>query len=144
MAANTNAVFLLTPKTGFTITSTSAVTSFDGTDANVKLLFTASATFGSKIEDVYWQYTGSTGANSPNIRFWINNGSTVATAANNSYLMEFNIPNVTVSQMAVNSPGSVGLMWRANLILPVSYRLYVATTAAITNGIAVTAVGGDY
>lgn len=137
MAANTSPIFLKQPKVGFNQTSTSAVTSTDGTDANVKLIFTADATNGSKIEDVFIQQSATNVATI--LRFWVNNGSTVATATNNSLIHEETFAAFTLSQTAASTFN----IWRANLVLPAGYRLYAAAGTA-TTAINITAVGGDY
>lgn len=137
MAANTTPIFLRTPKIGFAQTSTSAVTGTDGTDANVKLVFTADATNGSKIEDVFMQISATNVATI--LRFWVNNGSTVATATNNTLIHEETFGANTISQTAASIP----VVWRANLALPPGYKLYVAAGTA-TTAINVTACGGDY
>lgn len=138
MAANTSPVFLRVAKTGFNSTSTSAVTGTDGTDANVKLIFTADATNGSKIEDVTLLQSATNVATI--VRFWVNNGSTNGTAANNTLVHEETMAAHTLDQVAAN-PATV--TWRANLILPPGYRLYAAAGTA-TTAIFVTAFGGDY
>lgn len=137
MAANTSPIFLKAPRVSFVQTSSSAVTGTDGTDANVKLAFTADATNGSKIEDVYIQLSGTNLATT--VRFWVNNGAAVGTATNNSLIHEETMPANTISQTAASVP----VYWRANLVLPAGYRLYVACGTA-TTALNITCVGGDY
>lgn len=137
MAASTSPIFLKSTRASWIQTSTSAVTGTDGTDANVKLVFTSDATNGSKIEDVYMQISATNVATI--LRFWINNGSTPGTAANNSLIHEETFAANTISQTAA----SIANLWRANLVLAPGYRLYVAAGTA-TTAINVTAVGGDY
>ena len=73
MAQNTSPIFLGVAKVNFSDLSASAVVGTDGTDANVKTVFTANATYSSKVEDVYVVHKG-TNATATVVRFWINNG----------------------------------------------------------------------
>lgn len=139
MAANTSPIFCKQPRASFVDLSTSAVTSTDGTDANVKTVFTADATNGSKVEDVFVVHKG-TNSSATVVRFWINNGSTAGTATNNTLVYEMTMALNTLSQTAASTPG----VWRANLVLPAGYKLLAASGTAIAGGMAVTAVGGDY
>lgn len=139
MAQNTSPIFIGVPRVSFVDLSTSAVTSTDGTDANVKTVFTADATDGSKIEDVYVVHKG-TNSSATVVRFWINNGSTAGTASNNTLVYEMTMALNTLSQTSASVPG----VWRANLVLPAGYKLLAASGTAIAGGMSVTAVGGDF
>lgn len=139
MAANTSPIFLKQPAVGFSPLSTSAVSGTDGTDANVKTVFTADATNGSKVEDVYIIPTGNTG-NATVVRFWVNNGSAVGTATNNTFVHEEAVAIATLSSTAAMFP----MVWRANLVLKPGHKLLAASAAVTSNAIQVTAVGGDY
>jgi hypothetical protein len=137
MAANTTPIFCKQTKAQWSNLSGSAVTTYDGADANVKTIFTADATNGSRIDTVYIQPTATNTATV--VRFWINNGSTPATAANNTLIHEELITAYTSSQTSL-APVTV---WYANLVLPAGYKLLAAQGVA-TGVMAVTAVGGDY
>lgn len=139
MAANTTPIFTKQPAMGSASLGTSAVTGTDGTDANVKVLFTADATNGSKIEDVYIQPLGTNSTDTV-VRFWINNGSSAGTALNNTLVHEEVVIGNTFSQTAKNNYA----VWRANLVLKPGYRILTASGAALSVGMHVTAVGGDY
>ena len=140
MAANTSPIFLKAPKVSFVLTNTTGITGTDGTDANVKLLFTADATNGSKVEDVIIRYSGATASDTV-VRIWVNNGSTPTTAANNALIKELTVSNLaSLSQTADNG----ATVWKANLALPAGYRLYCAAGTSITNALVVSATGGDY
>lgn len=140
MAQNTQPIFLGSPKVSWILTNTTGITSTDGTDANVKLLFTADATDGSKVDTVVVRYSGSTGAATV-IRFWVNNGASPTTATNNILIKEMTISNLAaLSQVADNGE----FVWSCNLALPAGYRIYCATGTTITNALAVSAIGGDY
>jgi hypothetical protein len=139
MAANTNPIFCKAPRAAFANVGTVAVTGTDGTDANVKTVFTADATNGSRIDTVYVQHLGTNGTAST-LRFFINNGSSAAVAANNSLVHEETLAASTISQTAA----SVGMIWQANLVLPAGYKLMVAAGTALAGDAKVTAIGGDY
>lgn len=139
MAQNTAPIFLGVAKVNFADLSTSGVTNMDGTDANVKTVFTAHASYSSKIEDVYVVHKG-TNASATVVRFWINNGSSAGTATNNTLMYEMTMALNTVGQTAASIQGT----WRANLVLPAGYKLLAASGNAISGGMAVTCVGGDY
>lgn len=139
MAANTLPIFNKQPRASWIALSASAVTGTDGTDANVKTVFTADATNGSKIEDVYLVHSG-TNPNATVVRFWVNNGSTAGTAANNTLVHEETVALNTISQVAASTP----IVWRANLVLPAGYKLLAAAGSSIAGGMQATAVGGDY
>lgn len=139
MAANTSPIFLRVPRQSWVNIGTSAVTGTDGTDANVKTVFTADATNGSKIETVYVQHLGTNGTAST-IRFYVNNGATAATATNNALVHEETLATSTISQTAA----APYLIWNANLVLPAGYKLMVSAGTALAGDAKVTAVGGDY
>lgn len=137
MAANTVPIFIQTPRSSWSTLSSSAVTGMDGTDANVKVIFTADATDGSKIETVYIQPTATNTATV--VRFWVNNGSSAGTAANNSLVHE----ELVVANTIAQTTAAVANVWAANLVLPAGYKLLAAQGVA-TGVMQVTAHGGDY
>ncbi len=138
MAANTVPIFVRTPKIGMVTMTSTAVTSYDGTDANVATAFTADATNGSKINTVYVVAQGS--ATATVVRFWVNNGSTAGTASNNVLVHEETFATVATSQTAAVT----SVTWNANLALPAGYKLLVAHGTATATGLACTVLGGDY
>lgn len=139
MSANTTPIFCKQPAVGFVALSATAVSTTDGTDANVKTVFTADATNGSKIEDVYIVPLGTTNAATV-VRFWVNNGSSAGTATNNSLVHEEAIALATLSGSAVMT----NTIWRSNLVLKPGYKLLAASGATTSVALQVSAVGGDY
>lgn len=137
MSANTTPIFVKTPRQSFVNTGTSANTLFDGT-GTVATVFTADATNGSKIETVTLQNMGTNIATV--VRFFINNGSTNATATNNALVYEATWATNTASQTAASAPVS----WPANLYMPAGYKLNVTIGTAVASGIMVSAQGGDF
>lgn len=148
MAMNTDPVYTRAPKINFAATNpiTSAMTAgnisaYNGTDANAVLIFTADATNGSFVQRVRLKCGAITGTSAASVmRFWVNNGSTNGTAANNGYIGEVALPVVTVSASAA----TVEIDYPIMLPLPAGYRIYAGLGTAVTTGWHVTAIGGDY
>lgn len=136
MAAGTTPIFLSSPRISGITTGLNANTAFDGT-GTVATVFVAGAN-GSKVEDIFLTHMGTNVATV--VRIFVNNGSTNATAANNYLVQEFAMAANTASQ-TVNS---VPQVYRANLILPPTYKINVTIGTAIAAGIMVAAQGGDY
>lgn len=137
MAANTSPIFNKQIASGYITTGVNANTAFDGT-GTVATVFTADATNGSKIDDVYLNHLGTNIATV--VRFFINNGSTNATAGNNALVHEETMAANTASQVAASVP----IVWHAGLVLKPGYRLNVTIGTAIASGIMVAALGGDF
>lgn len=136
MAQNTTPIFGLTPHTNGITTGTSANTNKDGT-GTVATIFTAGAN-GSKIERVFLQHMG--GNTATVIRFFVNNGSSNTTPANNYLVHEEALASWSNSETAA----STSSVWYSNLILPAGYKLNVTTGTAIASGVMCTAEGSDY
>jgi|SRR6185437_7745933 len=137
MAANTTPIFILTPRVSWASTGTSANTNLDGT-GTVATVFTASGANGSKIEKVILEALGSNTGTV--VRLFVNNGSATSTAANNALVYEVAMASNSLSQTAASSRVEVAL----DLALPSGYTLTATTGTAISTGIMVTCVGGDY
>lgn len=137
MAANTTPIFLKQPNEQWVSTGVNANTALDGT-GTVATVFTADATNGSKIEDVYLVHLGTNV--STVVRFFVNNGLTNSSAPNNSLVHEETMAANTLAQNAASVP----VIWRANLVLKPGYKLNCTIGTAIAAGIQVMAVGGDY
>ncbi len=136
MSANTSPIFVATPRNSYISTGTTANTAFDGT-GTVATVFTAGAN-GSKVETVSLWNMGSNVATV--VRFFINNGSTNATAGNNALLNEVTWATNTASQVAASTP----VQWQANLYMPAGYKLNCTIGTAIASGIMVESQGGDF
>lgn len=136
MAANTSPIFVSTLKNSYITTGTTANTLFDGT-GTVATVFTAGAN-GSKIETITLANMGSNVATV--VRFFINNGSTNATAANNALIQEVTWATNTASQVASSTP----TVLQPNIYLPANYKLNCTIGTGIGSGIMVSAQGGDY
>lgn len=154
MAANTNAVFPLTPKiaTGQLLsTAATAAKFYDGTDAvgtNMVSIFTAGVN-GSRTDFIRVKYGSTAGlapsgtTNSTVMHVFVNNGTANTTATNNIFITDFLVPAITYSNTVLNGEITIPL----GISLPAGYIVYVNSQAAAggTNAAwAITAVGGDY
>ncbi len=136
MAANTSPIFVATPRNSYITTGNTANTLFDGTQT-VATVFTAGAN-GSKIETITLKDMGTNIGSV--VRFFINNGSTPATASNNALINEITWATYTASQAAATAPTVIN----TNIYLPAGYKLNVSIGIAVGSGIMVSAQGGDF
>lgn len=118
-------------------TVTTANTAKDGTGTQVTV-FTADATNGGRVDKLKVRAAGTNVATA--LRVFINNGSTNATAGNNSLYTEATIAATTLSEVSALADTEILL----GLSLPPGYKLNVAIGTTVAAGLAVTAVGGKY
>ena len=117
------------------------ISAYNGTDANAVLIYTADATNGSYVQKVRLKCGAITGTSAASVmRFFVNNGSTNGTAANNGYIGEMALPAVTVSASAATAE----LEYVMNFPLPPGYKLYAGLGTAVTTGWHVVTIGGKY
>jgi hypothetical protein len=117
------------------------VSSYDGTDANIKQIFSADATNGGYVQRIRAKCAALTGTSAASVlRIWINNGSTVATAVNNVLVGEVSLPAVANTVVAATPDVEYPL----NIALPPGYKLYAGIGTAVTTGWVVTVIGGKY
>ncbi len=135
MAANTSPIYCMTGNIGFIQSLATAATAKDGTTAT--LLFTA-ATNGSRVEKILIRALGTNTATA--FRLFVNNGSAVGTASNNTLIREMTIASTTLSEVAALADNEMTL----NFTLPAGYKLYVAIGTTVAAGLSITAFGGDY
>lgn len=114
-----------------------ANTAKDGTGTTLTV-FTADATNGGRVEKVKSRALGTNVATV--LRLFINNGSSSATAANNSLYYEKTIAATTLSETSELLDNEITL----NLALPPGYKLLATIGTTVAAGLAVTAVGGKY
>jgi hypothetical protein len=140
MAANTSQIFSRVADVQWVaLPASTANTTMDGTGGTLYAVFTADATNGGRIERVNVMHLGTNVAGM--VRFWVNNGSTVGTAANNTLIEELAMPANTVSQTAIAVPQ---VLIRVPIILPPGYKLYATPSTSVASGYQVTAFGGKY
>lgn len=135
MAANTNPIFPVTANVAWCTLST-ANTAKDGT-GTVGTCFTAGS-FGSRVDYLKVRAVGTNTATV--LRVFVNNGSTNATAANNSLVLEQTIAATTLSETAALADNLVTL----DMSLPAGYKINVTIGTTVAAGLQVTGFGGDY
>ena len=135
MPANTTPVFPLTPVIPVGQTLLTANTAKDGTGA-VATLYTAGVN-GSKLNAVQIAYTGTSVATC--LRLFINNGSTNATAANNSLYMSISVPANTLSETLA----AMDITQALALTLPAGYKLMATIGTTVAAALSLVASGGD-
>lgn len=145
MTTNFKPKFTLTTKNGFAKV-TGADGSQDGTDADVKLLYTANGTDGGMVKTIFCQpisTSGSTTTNQAALRIYLNNGSTVGTASNNSLFLEYLLPAIAVNVTATSPAG--GFRIPVFLQLQAGYAIYLGVSSIAANTQwNFTMDGGDY
>lgn len=128
-------------------TVTTANTAKDGT-GTVVTIFTSDTTNGGRVERVRARALGTNIASV--LRIFINNGSTNATAANNTLWAEATLPATTLSEVAalanVEIPNAATVPDATGfpLVLPAGYKLNITIGTTVAAGYAVAAVGGAY
>lgn len=138
MAANTNPISPIAPATSWNATvATAANTAMDGT-GTVVTCFTAGAN-GSRVNRIQVEHLGTNVATV--MRFFLNNGATNATPANNVLLTEATIAANTLSQVAASVPVTVAI----NCVLKPGYKINYTIGTAVAAGHAVSCPdAGDY
>lgn len=136
MAMNTAPIYSAAPSISWGVIDT-ANTAKDGTGTVVPV-FTADATNGGRVEKLRIKAKGTNVATV--LRVWLNNGSTNATAANNTLLAEMTIAATTLSEVAQLAENELIL----NIALPAGYVLNVTIGTTVAAGLHVTAIGGRY
>jgi hypothetical protein len=136
MALNTAPIYSAAPIINWGTVAT-ANTAKDGT-GTVVTVFTADATNGGRVEKLKTRALGTNVATV--LRVFINNGSTNATAANNSLYSEMTIATTTLSEVAAQVDNELSMQ----LALPAGYKINIALGTTVAAGLQVTAVGGKY
>lgn len=137
MAANTNPIFSLVGDVQWGAAITAANTAKDGT-GTVTTVFTADATNGGYVDYLRVRPAGTNGATV--LRVFINNGSTNATAGNNTLFDEASIAATTNSE----SSAIAGTQIPIGFALAPGYKLNCTLGTTVAGGIAVTGIGGKY
>ena len=135
---NTQPIFPKTPRIWLPGAALlTAKTAMDGT-GTVLTVVTAEATVGSRVDYLKVRAIGTNVATV--LRVFINNGSTNATAGNNSLFMERTLAAVTASAVAETADVYIPL----DISLPAGYKILCTVGTTVANGVMVTGVGGDY
>lgn len=140
---NTKPIFTAIPRASWA-TADAANTALDGSgtiDTTIWLLWAAEAAAGSYVNEFRVYPLGAVGTATV-VRIFLNNGSTIATAANNTLLKEIQVPVTDAMSQTVAREDNI---WQPdNGQIPPGYKLYVSISQAITDGIHIAAIGGDY
>jgi hypothetical protein len=138
MPANTAPIYVRTPQIEWvSVPPSVANTAKDGT-GTVYTVFTGDATEGSFVEYIRIKPNGTNVATV--LRFFLNNGSTNATATNNSYFSEVQCGATTNSEIASIPELQIPM----NIALPPGYKINVAISTSVAAGFQVTGIGGKY
>lgn len=136
MAANAEAKYVKEGQIEWGIVAT-ANTAKDGTGTMVTV-FTGDATNGSYLDRLRIRPVGTNVATV--LRLFINNGSTNATAANNSYWGDVGLVATTNIETAAVTEYTIPM----GLMVPAGYKVNVALGTTVAGGYAVTGAGGKY
>lgn len=138
MAANTDPIYSRAPDIQWSGTIATAVTAVDGSGATT--VFTADATNGGIVSRLKIRALGTNIATV--MRFFVNNGSSIATPANNSLIGEITVAATTLSQTSALADNEVPLLMP--LPLPLGYRITATIGTTIAAGLQATAFAGKY
>ena len=139
MAANSNPIFTRIGDIQWSTTPILAAnTTTDLTGGTSYLVFTADATNGGYVQKLRFRALGTNVATVA--RVWINNGLTVATAANNILFDEISLAISTVSQTSALAVYELPI----NTAIPPGYKLYITLGTAVAAGYTCTTIGGKY
>lgn len=137
MAQNTNPIFGLTPNVSWAQGALTANTTTDLTAGTIYLLYTAGAS-GSYLDEIWLKAIGTNIASMA--RFWINNGATTASAANNTFIRDYQLPATTAS----NTSMQPDFVLPIRKPIPATYRVYATLPTGVAAGYDITAFGLDY
>ena len=137
MPANTDPIYSKVGDIQWGTPSATQNQAADGT-GTVTTVFTADATNGGFVSYIKAKPLGTSVVSA--LRIFINNGSTNATAANNTLVGELTLP----AQTFVNNAANIEVMYPLNIALPPGYKINVAITTTVANSWAVTGIGGKF
>ncbi|HEX7644854.1 MAG TPA: hypothetical protein VF472_21850 [Burkholderiaceae bacterium] len=135
MTANVDPIFPLTPKSAWA-TLTTANAAKDGT-GTVNTVCTAGPN-GEYVESITAIPIGTNVASV--LRVFINNGSTNATATNNSLRWEVSLPGTTLTDVTAQVPVTIPIQ----KAIPANYKLNVVLGTAVAAGWQVTCDSDSY
>jgi hypothetical protein len=136
MVANTSPIFTLTPVSTFTQSIATANTAKDGT-GTAPTIFTAGAD-GGYVTSIVARALGTNTATV--LRVFLNNGSTAATASNNSLIAEMTLAATTLSETSATAHYELPI----NKQIAAGYKLNITLGTTVAAGYSVTAFGGSY
>ena len=136
-ALNTTPIYTASGDTQWSISATTANTTKDLSTGTIYTTFTASDN-GGYVQRIRFKPLGTNVATVA--RVWINNGSTNATATNNSFWDDISLPSTTTSETSAQPTFELPL----NIALPANYKLIVTLGTAVSAGYTITVIGGKY
>tara|TARA_R110000868_G_scaffold106769_9_gene292587 strand:- start:917 stop:1339 length:423 start_codon:yes stop_codon:yes gene_type:complete len=139
MAGSTNPIFVSAAITTITAVVTGANTATDGT-GTVSTVLTAGAN-GALVKEIRFKAQGTNSATVA--RIFLNNGSSNATATNNSLIGELSMSATTASNSVAIGPDFSYPFATPGLFMPSGYKLNVCYGTAGAGGIIATGIGGD-
>ena len=138
--ANTSQIYCASGDSQWNVVAT-ANTAKDGT-GTVLTIYTSPAA-GGRVEQIRWVAQGSNTASVG--RVFINNGSSNATPANNTYLCSISLPTVVNTEVAALADQIMfGYPYPFPLVLQAGYKLNITIGTTVAAGWAVTAIAGKY
>ena len=138
MPANTIPIYPIAPNISVGNTIQTANTAKDGT-GTVVTVFTAGANGASPTAMAF----RATGTNTATVaRIFLNNGSTNATASNNSLIGEVTLAATTLSEVAALA--DYRWSFPDGFKMPAGYRIHITIGTTVAATYAVTCYGGDY
>lgn len=117
---------------------TAANTTKDGTSGTDSGTLFIGGANGSRLDYIRVKAVGTNVATV--LRVFLNNGSTQATAANNTLILEQTIAATTLTEVAALANVNVAI----NIAIPAGYKVFCTIGTAVAAGLRLTAVGGDY
>lgn len=135
MPANTSPIFPVVPNVGWGKLLT-ANTAKDGT-GTVVTVFTAGAN-GARVDEIRVRALGTNVATA--LRVFQNNGSTNATATNNTLIAGSTIAAATISEVAEFGETIISI----NKSIPAGHVINITIGTTVAAGLQVTCYGGDY
>jgi hypothetical protein len=140
MAANTAPIFSIAGDVQWTTPAmVTANATKDLTTGTSYLAYTAPAD-GGFVQRIRFRTLG-TNSNATVARVWINNGTTIQTAANNTLFDEITLTATTNSEVGAQATFELPL----NFALPATYRIYITLgTAPTSAGWQATVIAGKY
>jgi hypothetical protein len=139
MPANIDPIFSRSPDIQWTRipSGTTANTAVDGT-GTVFTVFTADSTNGGFVQSI--RIKAAAVSTSTVLRFFLNNGLTNATSANNSFIDEVTLTSITSS----NTLAVATFELPVGRALPAGYKINCCYATSVTGAVDVTAFGGKY
>ena len=141
MPANTDPIFPLIGNVDWITGMTAANSTADITSGTSSLVFTAGAN-GSYLKEIRLKANPANNTAATVLRVWVNNGSTIGTAANSAIFTELSIPATT----AISTASIPDFVVRLNIDLDAGFKVYLTlgTAPGGSGAFSAYAVGKDY